>query len=104
MPDLLERALRVDTRDVSVGAIRAAAYRFGDTFSVSVEPAEEHAVSVRCVFTKRSPAPDVDSVMSEFMRELNDQVLRERVREETKHLRAVIMAHAFSRTTLGKDG
>lgn len=101
---MTERALRVDTRDVSVGAIRAAAYRFGETFSVSVEPAEENVVTVRCVFSNRAPTPDVDSVMSEFMRELNDQVLRERVREETKHLRAVIMAHAFSRTTLGRDG
>lgn len=102
---MIERVLRMDTRDASIGAIRAAAYRFGDRFSVAIEPIEmaEHTVSVRCVFPPAVPVDNVDGLMADFLRELNDQILRERVREETKHVRAVIMALAFSRATLGRD-
>jgi His-Xaa-Ser system protein HxsD len=98
-----ERVLRLDTRDASTAAIRAAAYRFGDVFSVHLEPVAENVVAARCTFPQDTSQAHVDSTMREFERELNDQILRERVREETKHVRAVILAHAFSRTQLGRD-
>ncbi len=98
-----ERLLRLDVRDASTAAIRAAAYRFGDLFSVHLEPVAESIVTVRCTFPHDTADAHVDSTMQGFQRELNDQVLRERVREETKHVRAVILAHAFSRTQLGHN-
>jgi His-Xaa-Ser system protein HxsD len=85
-----------------VAAIRAAAYRFGDRFAVAVEPSAD-TVTVRCLFAGHPNVSDIDRAMVEFLRELNDQVLRERVREETKHVRAVILAHTFSRATSAKD-
>jgi His-Xaa-Ser system protein HxsD len=103
----MERVLRLDTRDTTVTAIRAAAYRFGNIFSVAIEPpglATTDVVTVRCIFGASVSGEDADGAVAEFLRELNDQVLREHVREETKNLRAAIIAHAFSRTTLGRDG
>jgi His-Xaa-Ser system protein HxsD len=102
----VERVLRFDARDASIAAIRAAAYRFGDRFSVAVDPApgEGDPVSVRLIFVPSVLEDDADAAIREFLRELNDQVLRERVREETKAIRAAILAHTFSRTTLGRDG
>jgi His-Xaa-Ser system protein HxsD len=99
-----ERVLRLDTRDASIAAIRAAAYRFGEVFSVAIEPSVENVVSVHCTFSNGVTEAHIEESVKSFQRELNDQVLRELVRAETKHLRAVIMAHAFSRTNLGNDG
>lgn len=102
----MERVLRLDTRDTTIAAIRAAAYRFGSTFSVTIEPGQPpttDAATVRCIFAASVSTEDADAAIADFLRELNDQVLRERVREETKSLRAAILAHAFSRTRLGRD-
>jgi His-Xaa-Ser system protein HxsD len=103
MASTTERVLRLDTRDATTAAIRAAAYRFGEVFSVSLEPVAENVVIVRCTFPHDATETFADTTLRDFQRELNDQVLRERVREETKHVRAVILAHAFSRTPLGRD-
>jgi His-Xaa-Ser system protein HxsD len=103
----MERILRLDTKDASVVAIRAAAYRFGDRFSLAIEPPESPAtetVTVRCIFAASVCAEDADAAVVDFLRELNDQILRERVRAETKALRAVILAHTFSRATPERDG
>ena len=75
-----ERVLRLDTRDASTAAIRAAAYRFGDVFSVRIEPSGENVVTVYCTFSGTTEV-HIDDSMKDFQRELNDQVLREKVRE-----------------------
>ncbi len=59
---------------------------------------------MRCIFVDSTSDEDADVAVAAFLRELNDQILRERVREETRAIRAAILAHTFSRTTLGRDG
>jgi hypothetical protein len=49
-------------------------------FSVSLEPVAENVVIVRCTFPHDATETFADTTLLDFQRELNDQVLRERVR------------------------
>ena len=87
-----------DAESHSADAIQRAAYRFADRFSLELtrDDANYHC---RLHFVT-----DVDeTVVNGFRVEVLDHVLRERIRIETEGTRNVVLALAFSNTSLSDE-
>jgi His-Xaa-Ser system protein HxsD len=86
----------------SADAIQRAAYRFSDRLSLElvVEPT---AFCCRLTVVSDDEAV-VALVLHDVRNEVLDQVLRERIRDETEGTRNVILALAFSQTSLVENG
>jgi His-Xaa-Ser system protein HxsD len=89
--------LSFDTANYSADAIQRAAYRLSDRLDCVVSSDEKRH---RCEVRLRDPEVDTDQTLSEFRKEVTDQVLRERIRRETEQVRTLILARAFSKTGL----
>jgi His-Xaa-Ser system protein HxsD len=85
-----------DLTSYSLDAVQRAAYRLSDRASFEIL-VEEGAVEV--VLTPLEDG-DVAGMVAELRNEALDQVLRERIREETRDVRNLVLALAFSRTGL----
>ena len=93
-------SLSLNTSIYSVGAIKKAAYKFADRTSVMINPVSESAVLIVFNFVGKHAESNPEQVISDFCNELLDQDLRERIKKETEPMRNLILAHAFSRTSL----
>ena len=93
-------SLSLDTSIYSVEAIKKSAYKFADRASVIINPATESTVSVVFNFVGRHAQNDPEQVISDFCNELLDQDLREKITKETQPVRNLLLAQAFSRTSL----
>lgn len=91
-------SISLDLCIYSLTAIKRAAYKFTDGFSVSFERPDEHHISVRFLPLKTIAAPM--ELIKAFNNEVLDQDLREQLAEETKGIRDVIIAQAFSPVSL----
>jgi His-Xaa-Ser system protein HxsD len=84
----------------SAGAIQQAVYRFSDRLSCDLSTSED-GTRFRCLLHLTLPADvDAESVLADFKNEVLDQTLRERIRDETREVRNLILALAFSNTGL----
>lgn len=92
--------LPLDLKIYSLEAIKKAAYRFADRTSILVKPESDHAVNVVFDFQESVDDEMIKTIISDFKNELLDQDLRLRIFEETKNVRNLILAHAFSRSSL----
>lgn len=84
----------------SLNAIKKACYKFSPEFSVKLEKMDDEKIQVAFGF---KPTADNDmraDLIRQFHSELLDQDLREIVFKETEGVRNLILAHAFSKTTL----
>ena len=89
--------VRFDQNVFSLFAIKKAAYRYIDVFSVNNVLQTPH---ITCSL-KFDPSIDhhrVAHLVDEFRKEVLDQDLRERIKVETEPIRKLILAHAFSNT------
>lgn len=86
----------------SLDAVKRAAYRFTDRFATNIQ-VEGATASCTLAFDAQQQDEIVDRAVSEFQKELLDQDLRARIREETKDARNLILAYAFSRSGLISD-
>lgn len=87
------RVVEFDPAAVTIDAVQRAAYRMSDRLSIDVRAGEV----IEC--TVHIPAgSQVDELLAEFRNEVLDQVLRERIRQETAEARNLILAVAFSNT------
>ena len=93
-------SLSLDTSIYSIEAIKKAAYKFADRASVIINPASASTVSIVFNFIGKHAESDPNQVISDFCNELLDQDLRERIKKETEPVRNLLLAHAFSRTSL----
>jgi len=93
-------SLSLSTSIYSVEAVKKTAYKFADRTSVIINPEAESAVSIVFNFIGKHAESNPEQVISDFCNELLDQDLRERIKKETEPLRNLILAHAFSRTSL----
>jgi His-Xaa-Ser system protein HxsD len=82
----------------SVDAIERAAYRLSDR--LCLELSNEDDFHVCRLHTAGEAEVDADALVAEFRNEVLDQVLRERIRNETQEARNLILAVAFSGTGL----
>jgi len=55
---------------------------------------------VTLVAERRLDADSARQLVTDFLRQLNDELLRERIGEQTKGVRELLLAHAFSRSGL----
>lgn len=94
--------LSVDLTVYSLNCIKRSAYRFTDRFALDLKIDGNQAVCVFSFDSKLSNDAQA-AVIGQFQKEMLDQDLRESIREETKDVRNLILAHAFSRTGLIND-
>jgi len=88
--------LLVDTRVYSLEALKKTAYTFAAVTSVILEPKTDNVVSVLFNFAGSHSKNDPERVIAELL----DQDLREIIKRETTPVRNLILAHAFSRSSL----
>jgi His-Xaa-Ser system protein HxsD len=85
----------------SADAIQRAAYKFTDRFAIELI---DDGANLCC---RLHPVEDVDGIgentVSAFRSEVLDQVLRERIRDETEAARNLVLSLAFSNTGLNTD-
>ena len=93
-------SLSLSTSIYSVEAVKKAAYKFADRTSIIINPGPDSTISLVFNFAGRYANNDPKQVIADFYNELLDQDLRERIKTETEPLRNLILAHAFSRTSL----
>jgi His-Xaa-Ser system protein HxsD len=95
-----------DTAVYRLNAIKKAAYKFGDRFHIQIATAGEGRVAV--TFAAKTPEENLQFWAGEFCNEVLDQELREVVAQETEAVGRVLLAQAFSATSLvdpaGDDG
>ena len=81
-------------------AIKKAAYRVADRCTVILEKSDSKTQGLRFVFPSKASEAAAEEAVRLFYQELLDEELRADLHEETDALRALILAHAFSRTDL----
>jgi His-Xaa-Ser system protein HxsD len=91
------QVLTFDSAVYRLSAIKKAAYKFGGLFHILIEQ-HDPVTEVR-MKSKESSAP-IDKLVGEFCNEVLDQDLREAVAEETAGIRNLLLAQAFSKTSL----
>jgi len=92
--------VKIDTSIYSLLAVKKAAYKFADRVSVVISPQNGSKIAVLFNCVGDQSAKDLQQIISDFCNELLDQDLREIIRQETNQVRNLILAHAFSRTSL----
>ncbi|MDE2103404.1 MAG: His-Xaa-Ser system protein HxsD [Patescibacteria group bacterium] len=96
------QSLSLDTTVYSLEAIKRTAYKFADRASIVINRTSDASVTVVFRFIGANEKNNPQQVIADFCNELLDQDLRELVKKQTEPLRNVIIAHAFSRTTLAE--
>ncbi len=87
-----------DAESHSADAIQRAAYKYADRFSIELtRDGDQYRCKV--VFAERVD----DEIVAAFRSEVLDQVLRERIREETAGVRNLVLALAFSNSGLSES-
>ena len=91
--------INFDDRVFSLDSVKKAAYRFIDKFSIDIKLAENQ---IHCVLTfSQNISPEGAAfLLDDFKREVLDQDLRATIASETEGVRNLVLAHAFSRTSL----
>ena len=90
----------IDLRVYRLVAVQKAAYRFAARGTVMIGSPTETTLPLTFTFAPATTEQTALSLAREFFQELLDQELREHVGDETRALRGLILAHAFSRAGL----
>jgi His-Xaa-Ser system protein HxsD len=91
------RLLTFDSAIYRVSAIKKAAYKFGGLFHILLGQ-HDQVTEVRLKPKESCASPD--AFVGEFCNEVLDQELRETVADETAGVRNLLLAQAFSKTSL----
>jgi His-Xaa-Ser system protein HxsD len=95
MPEI---TISIDTMVYRLPAVKKAAYRLGDRCFVQIEAPTDGRLLVR--LTPKPGNTGLGALEGDFLNELLDQELRESIAEETERVRNLILAQAFSGTSL----
>jgi His-Xaa-Ser system protein HxsD len=98
----MEVTLIFDATVYSADAIKKAAYRSINRFSINISK-EENQIKCSLSFKDSTTELQIKSYIDEFKKEVLDQDLRESIKKETEGVRNLILAHTFSKTGLIKD-
>jgi His-Xaa-Ser system protein HxsD len=88
-----------DNRVFSLAAIKKASYRFIDKFSTDFLLTESE-IACTLKFSPSYSEAAAKFIVDDFKKEVLDQDLRIIIASETENVRNLILAHAFSRTSL----
>ncbi len=89
--------LTFDSNIYKLSAVKKAAHKFCGLFHILIEQRGQ-AAEVR--LTPRDLSASIDTLVGDFCNEVLDQDLRETVAEETVGIRNLLLAQAFSKTSL----
>jgi His-Xaa-Ser system protein HxsD len=90
----------VDLRIYRLTAVQKAAYRCAERCTAVLGSPDEHKLPVTFVFRPETLEKDALEAVRLFFQELLDQELREQIGGETRAIRALILAQAYSKTDL----
>ena len=99
----MSNEVRFDLTVYNIDAVKAACYRLLDRFSASIEVHQGAAI---CQLQFDSPGMSEAAIAAEIenlKKEVLDQDLRQKLKNETEPVRNLILAHAFSKTGLIAD-
>ena len=100
-PETREHWLELDSTVYSVEAVAKTAYRLADVGVFQIE--HSSTGQLRVVIQKCSAGDTMECyahLKREFLTELTDQLLRERIAVQTEARRNLILAHAYSSSSL----
>lgn len=92
--------LSIDLRAYRQLAVQKAAYKLATRFTAMLGTLTGECLSVALVFRNGTTEAEAHEAARMFYQELLDQELREQVGEETRPMRALLLAQAFSKTDL----
>jgi His-Xaa-Ser system protein HxsD len=98
MGEISELILEFDARIYRLTAVKKAAYKFGNRCHIQIEAVGEH--QTRVVLRAKGTMENFRFLAGEFQNEVLDQELRETVTDETKGIQNLLLAQAFSATSL----
>ncbi len=98
----MEHEIKVDLGVYSLDALKRSLYRFSDRFSSNVTVESGNAVCALS-FPPSASSEFIAVALDNFRKELLDQDLRERIRNDTEAVRNLILSHALSKTGLIGD-
>jgi His-Xaa-Ser system protein HxsD len=90
----------VDTRQYRTLCVQKAAYRLAEKCTVVLGSSEGDLLPLAFWFRLGTSEDAAEEAVRLFHQELLDEELRAVIHEETNALRALILAHTFSRTDL----
>ena len=88
----------LDANVYRLSAVKKAAYKFGNKFHCLITTSDDGSIAV--VLKPKSQVDNLEHAAGEFCNEVLDQDLREVIAEQTDAVRNLLLAHAFSRTSL----
>jgi len=91
-----------DSHATSIDAIKKAAYRLMDKLTVDIFHINT-TVKAILYFDSKASKHEIETLVDEFRKEVLDQDLRASIKSETEAVRNLILAHAFSKTSLIRD-
>jgi His-Xaa-Ser system protein HxsD len=92
--------IRVDTRQYRTLSVQRAAYRVAEKCTVVLGSPEGELLPLTFAFRPGTGEDAAEETVRLFHQELLDAELRAVIHDETAPLRALILAHTFSRTDL----
>ncbi len=95
--------LHVSLTIYSLDAIKKTCYKFTDQCSIFLKEIKEEEVEVIFDLDEEWNESQKKHIIKSFCNELLDQDLREKIAAETKATRNLILAQAFSKTSLLDD-
>ncbi len=90
----------VDLRCYRLSAVQKAAYKLAGKCTVVLGSVDIASLPITFLFPRATNNNEALDVVRLFFQDLLDQELREQIAEETRALRALLLAHAFSKTDL----
>ena len=83
----------------SIEVLKKASYKYSARFSnIISEKDEEYICDIS--FPEKTSETHINFCIDDFKKEVADQDLRRIVSKETEHVRNLILAHAFSKTSV----
>jgi His-Xaa-Ser system protein HxsD len=97
-----ELVIPVDLEIYNIDVVQSTVYRFAkDGGYLGGIEANQRTVTV--CFSNAFGPEKRETLRINFLQELTDQFLRARIRQETEDVRNLILAHAFSDSTLAQE-
>jgi len=92
--------INIDTMFYSIDTAKKASYKFTNSCSFLFKKSKKNEIKVILEFIQDLNDSEKKDIIKEFCNEMLDQSLREKISKETESIRNLILAQAFSRTSL----
>jgi His-Xaa-Ser system protein HxsD len=90
----------IDVRCYRLSAVQKVAYKLAKRCTVILGGLDGSSLPLTFSFPPTTHEPEALDVIRLLFQDLLDQELREQIAEETRPIRALLLAHAFSKTDL----